>query len=366
MSVSNGKITAPVSIADVAQCLGVGSYDLGTLCANSHGKINMWSRMKPIRTSSPDGNIGTAGWWKGEDGKCGLTVPNSTTSYKNIKGLMTADGRNGWGYNPPTSNFVLNHFAGYVHNAAAPLFGFTVSKEVSESGSANAAVGMAQDIGDLTTPGSLSMKDITSGGINLGASFFGIAVYEGDTYKGRVTGDYAGSYTCQYPVSSLVINHTYTCYPFICGKKKTISSADEQDFYFTLPNVLPASFKVVSKEAAIGLHITLNARYSFNVDTGADDRSIILVSGSISCDTSMTLTNNYIILRFSNSAENSALQSGEKQVKISDLSLGPSSKPGIISQIFTGLDPARTYVVTLSLQSGVYKQKVNVMQSPII
>lgn len=361
MSVSNGKITAPVSIADVASCLGVGSYDLGTLCANGHGKINQWSRMKPVQTSSPDGNIGRADWWKGEDGKCGLIIPPYTNSYMNIKGLMTADGKNGWGYIPPKDNFVLNHFAGYVHNATPPLFGFSVSPKVSQTGSANATVGMNQDTADPAIPGSLSIKDISSGGINIGASFFGIAVYDGETCKGRVTGNYAGSFTCEYPASSLVTGRTYTCYPFVCGKKKTIASAEEQDFYFTLPNVLPASFKVVSSMELNGIHVTLEARYSFYVDTGAENRSIILVSGNVYGDNGLSLTNNYLICRFMNSPENSAMQSGEKQVKLSDMNTSGTT-PVKINQNFSGLDVKRDYVITLSLHSGAYKYKVDVMQ----
>jgi hypothetical protein len=46
MSYSNGKITAPISISDVANALGSGSYDLGTLC--NHDNINPASRNKPI------------------------------------------------------------------------------------------------------------------------------------------------------------------------------------------------------------------------------------------------------------------------------------------------------------------------------
>ncbi len=49
MAHSNGKITAPVGIdADIAPVLGVGSYDLGYLCSNAHGKINRYSYIKPI------------------------------------------------------------------------------------------------------------------------------------------------------------------------------------------------------------------------------------------------------------------------------------------------------------------------------
>ena len=46
MGVSNGIISAPVSIADVQSVLG-GNNDLGTLCQRSN--INMWSRIRPCR-----------------------------------------------------------------------------------------------------------------------------------------------------------------------------------------------------------------------------------------------------------------------------------------------------------------------------
>lgn len=202
---------------------------------------------------------------------------------------------------------------------------------------------------------------MASGIRRVGTSFFGIAVYDGETCKGRVTGNYAGSFTCEYPASSLVTGRTYTCYPFICGKKKTIASAEEQDFYFTLPNVLPASFKVVSSMELNGIHVTLEARYSFYADTGAENRSIILVSGNVYGDNGLSLTNNYLICRFMNSPENSAMQPGEKQVKLSDMNTSGTT-PVKINQNFSGLDVKRDYVITLSLHSGAYKYKVDVMQ----
>lgn len=57
MAHSNGVITAPVGIdADIAPVLGVGSYDLGYLCSNAHGKINKWSYIKPKEANTPDFN----------------------------------------------------------------------------------------------------------------------------------------------------------------------------------------------------------------------------------------------------------------------------------------------------------------------
>lgn len=55
MAHSNRVITAPVGIdTDIAPVLGVGSYDLGYLCSNAHGKINKWSYIKPKEANTPD------------------------------------------------------------------------------------------------------------------------------------------------------------------------------------------------------------------------------------------------------------------------------------------------------------------------
>lgn len=56
MGYSNGKITAPVGLdSDVYPTLGIGptsdGYDLGYACANTHGRINRYSYIKPIDRS---------------------------------------------------------------------------------------------------------------------------------------------------------------------------------------------------------------------------------------------------------------------------------------------------------------------------
>ena len=100
MAHSNGKITAPVGIdADIAPVLGVGSYDLGYLCSNAHGKINPWARYKPVRYESlaPGEN---EKWWQGWDGNCGI-MPKRISSYQDS--VNWANGSmNGWEYTPPT------------------------------------------------------------------------------------------------------------------------------------------------------------------------------------------------------------------------------------------------------------------------
>ena len=89
MAHSNGKITAPVGIdADIAPVLGVGSYDLGYLCSNAHGKINSWARYKPVRYESlaPGEN---EKWWQGWDGNCGIMPKRISSKPLNFKVLFT-------------------------------------------------------------------------------------------------------------------------------------------------------------------------------------------------------------------------------------------------------------------------------------
>ena len=87
MSNSGGKITAPVSIEDVRTVLGVSSYDLGTLCKNTHGKIRILSISKPTdktgwNPSDPQTGEMDDLWYRGI--KCyGILKPyNNASSFK--------------------------------------------------------------------------------------------------------------------------------------------------------------------------------------------------------------------------------------------------------------------------------------------
>ena len=51
MSIVNGIIQAPVSIADVKTVLGETSNDLATLCKSE--KINIWAKFKPVELNKP-------------------------------------------------------------------------------------------------------------------------------------------------------------------------------------------------------------------------------------------------------------------------------------------------------------------------
>ena len=126
-------ITAPVSIADVQEVLGLEDTDLGTLVSN--GSINMWSKYKPVSlnkmfvsdTLNADKQSWTAqsgklGWWLGGQGtqNASLVVP-FVTSKKELE-----DGNGVWRYNKPSggssSPYRLSDFIGYYDNASEPLW----------------------------------------------------------------------------------------------------------------------------------------------------------------------------------------------------------------------------------------------------
>lgn len=90
MSVSNGKIIAPVSIEDVKTVLGESSNDLATLCKSEN--INIWSKYKPISCrgefkESPiredSYETATSSYNKYNcDVRCGMNIPIDT--YRNL------------------------------------------------------------------------------------------------------------------------------------------------------------------------------------------------------------------------------------------------------------------------------------------
>lgn len=53
---TNGEIWAPINLEEVYNVLGitpVGMPDVGYICSNQHGRINKWSKVKPIRYDTP-------------------------------------------------------------------------------------------------------------------------------------------------------------------------------------------------------------------------------------------------------------------------------------------------------------------------
>lgn len=110
---SNGKITAPITISNVKECLSESTYNLGKLCTSS--KINKWAKYKPVQFTSVTSISDQSRY----EVNYGIDV-NSAYSL-DIASLFTKAASNpDWAYIKPTSYFRLGDFDKYNHKAEQP------------------------------------------------------------------------------------------------------------------------------------------------------------------------------------------------------------------------------------------------------
>ena len=108
MGLNNGILTAPISISEIAQCLGVASQDLGTLCTST--QINEKSKYKPV-------NLVDTSKISPSQRKAinyGHTFSSYQTPGEAIAAVM---GGINFVYVIPASRYRVLDFDGYEHNA---------------------------------------------------------------------------------------------------------------------------------------------------------------------------------------------------------------------------------------------------------
>ena len=98
-----------VSIHDVNTCLAGGSLDLGTLCRSA--VVNPMAKYKPVEynTTGVTGRTSGSGYWRGNNGQCGLNIPNDI--YNNR--FTFASGTTAWSRALPSTKYRLLDFDGY-------------------------------------------------------------------------------------------------------------------------------------------------------------------------------------------------------------------------------------------------------------
>lgn len=154
MSVSNGIITAPVSIDDVKQAFGESSGDLATLCNNDG--INPWSRCKPIACSQlftdvppvrEDRTINVTSY-KGASCivRCGMLVPEIKYDVNNFSTIFDIAERfiddNIWG-NQLNS---FNTYGGYhIHGGTSEPYRLGDFRNYSNNASKSFAINTPKD-----------------------------------------------------------------------------------------------------------------------------------------------------------------------------------------------------------------------------
>ena len=282
MSVSNGKITAPVSIDDVKSVLGYGSNDLASLC--TYKDINMWAKYKPVDSDNAFLDINTG--WKGKRNDCNINYPKATSIY-DIKGYYS-QANNGFTYRTASAPYRLGDFRGYNHNARSEYLEIgTTSPSAEDAVSISAAYNLQSVDSDW-----ISMKDLLNDG-NI-TYHFGVLLYNnnGDKLQYMRTSD---TNTVKF---TKVNAGTYTVYPFMSSVDYTSSDFPQLQAgsYIPIPVLQPIALVVKTKT-------DINAGKVILRQNGPGDATIENVD-SVSHVVSLQL-------RFSSSKENSSMQVGE-------------------------------------------------------
>lgn len=234
MSLSNNKITAPVSVDDVADCLGMArSSTLAELCTSS--KINVWAKYKPTVFPSlfPDD------WYKAKDGNYGINIKieNGKNSWQDLVAEYSKP-NNGYGtlYNRPTGGasapFRLGDFRGYFHNANPEVKDYLLTNVFIRD----------SDTNQILTEDNFVSVD------GLQISYFDFAAFR-DKYFGYIitdksksslmfitTASSVGVFTVPLPKNALQVGE-YLAFPMFCSFNYSSIHTIHQMTCYAIPNL---------------------------------------------------------------------------------------------------------------------------------
>lgn len=329
----------------------------------------MWSKYKPVKWANQIAVHTNSKWWKAEDGKCGIDFTNAqASSYSGIIAKFTSDGLNGWKYNPPTGGtypYRLLDFENYLHTAEPMIGGIYVPEKVAVGGT----LGVSYDYNVAETedgvPASLTFDDIdmddgSGNKVHLSSYKFGIIVTDSSgNYKGRVLNGTGG--VVEYDVTGLYEGSSYKVYPVLSQKSMGQYDNDVTNVMYTLPNVTPKTFKVVSKAEAQGLIIELTAEYAYTSGKASSVKWILNVTNT-NPNSSKTFSSNIIQCKFTTSSETSGLVDGESSTTIANFTVAANSvvsKSGTFTLKYTAY-PNKEYYVLLYLNKSEFVERMDV------
>ena len=364
MSIVNGIIQAPVSIADVRTVLGETSNDLATLCRSD--KINMWAKFKPVELNKPFTSDefdfqnnrwrDDASWFKGvdfvENGICGLKVTHGGS----LEAVIDLYDKNtaGWKRVKPGTTLAcpyrLTDFIGYKHTATPPFAKPIITSKTHESGSV-IATAMMKSLGveyELT---------VANLGV-LSETYFGLALK-------NAAGQIAYFKTSDRPLKngSVIVEikngslapGSYTAYVFLCSSALSLNTPPLQaTTYYTVPDFTPSAVEIVSDAQ--------HAHDDFTINAHEDVKGNIVVDVEIK-DSYVRSTDNKdfdIRLRFTESRLGSQMQTGEQAYTFTNLEAGKK-----YTHVFTSLEAKRKYKIEYTFM-GITQEIYILQQKPLI
>lgn len=261
MSLSNNKITAPVSIDDLQSLFGEPSGALATLCKSS--KINVWAKYKPTVYPSPFPDD----WYKSKDGNYGLniTVDNRVSSWSALVAEYSK-ANNGYSniYNRPsgdaTSPYRLGDFRGYNHKAKPEISDYLAATNYLEDSqiSLSVAYNVVTADGDQVSYNAIeAFKDL----------YFGYVITDtsGKTLKLIATASTTSSYEVRLPARTLLAG-TYKAYPMFCNVDYSTNHTLRAMYCYAIPNLAGGkTFSVITSSQSVMANFkSINAKYTLS------------------------------------------------------------------------------------------------------
>lgn len=339
MSVSNGKITAPVSIDDIKSCFGLSSNDLGTLIKTAN--INIWAKYKPTVYPSPFPDD----WYRGGDGNYGLniTVDNKVSTVSNLVAQYSKT-NNGYGnlYKRPTGGssapYRLGDFRGYNHKANPELSDYLPITQLTRESAHELAVAY----NPITTDG----DQISYAQISAYSGFrFGFIIMNGSNLATILTASTTinnGNYKVTLPANRLQLG-TYKIYPMFCSADYSSSDVLKQMNLYAIPNLTGGKTLQIISQA----NVVANYFESINSKLVGGRISVILKTKSNAPNLTATV---YCVYTTTDPSKGQNLSSGESY---KDLALAAG---GATVSTFFSINASKSYrIYVLCQQQWIIK-----------
>lgn len=264
MSLSNNKITAPVSIDDVKSILGESSNDVATLCKSS--KINVWAKYKPTDYNAAFSD----NWSKGKDGNYGLniTTDNRVSSWSALVAEYSK-ANNGYSniYKRPSggasSPYRLGDFRGYNHKAKPEISDYLAATNYLE----DSQISLSVAYNAVTVDGDqVSYNDVE---VYKGL-YFGYVITDisGKTLKLIVTASTTSSYEVRIAARTLLAGN-YRLYPMFCNVDYSTNHTLRAMYCYAIPNLAGGKIMLIITQSQ---SVTSNFKSIFAEYTFANTR----------------------------------------------------------------------------------------------
>lgn len=304
-----------VELVDVRDTLvsagGVAGNTLDSLITVA-AKINVWSKHKPVKlqvlfcqdidSSAPNYD---AEWWKGELHNCGLIAKN-VINYTEIPDVMDGD-MNGWEYDIPTGGslypFRLGDFRKYNKNSEPFIFDLRVTPTKVKNKSENDQVYIDCGIRNTGSDTQLTLSDFDK----FQSYYFGAYIKQrsGTQYRVLTDSEALAKGITEVTLKTLGLPlGVWDIYPFIAKNPIELGSGSSANEYYTLPNLNPISFEVISSEISFRTFMKKSTT-PFTVDY-----EITIIN---TMSDPVTLTNNFVAIRWKDNRWDDALEAGENR-----------------------------------------------------